>query len=97
MQINQLAAWNQQQNIEILWRKRRASSLRHFIDALKNKVADYHAEYVDVAHRCKQLDRSFSKTFQGLGAQFQEALDVYRCVSTHVSSTGSICITYGHS
>lgn len=86
MQITQLIACNQQQDSEDACRKQRASSLKHFIDALKNKVADCHAEYMDVANQCKLLDRSFIKTFQGLGAQFQAALDVYRCVSTHGST-----------
>lgn len=52
-----------------------------------DQVAEQHAEFLELAHRCKLVDRAFSKTFQGLGAQFQAAVDVYRYRPKHVNAT----------
>lgn len=64
-------------------RKNRLTRARQLADILRNQLAVIHAEYMELSNRCKQLDRSFIKTFQGLGAQFQAVQDVYRYGSSH--------------
>lgn len=78
LQVSRLAKFKDQEGNKSVMREKRLKCVKSINDGLMCQVAEQHAQYLELAQRCKTLDRCFSKAFQGLGAQFEAAMDVYR-------------------